>query len=57
MDHGRLRRVGARMESDMVNPRVTVLMPVYDPPLDMLQASVASVLGQTFEDFGAAHPE
>jgi glycosyltransferase involved in cell wall biosynthesis len=39
------------MESDVVNPRVTVLMPVYDPPLDMLHASISSVLGQTFEDF------
>ncbi|MGA3187352.1 MAG: glycosyltransferase [Bryobacteraceae bacterium] len=35
----------------MVNPRVTVLMPVYDPPLDMLHAAVTSVLGQTFGDF------
>jgi glycosyltransferase involved in cell wall biosynthesis len=39
------------MEGHMVNPPVTVLMPVYDPPLAMLRQSVASVLGQTFGDF------
>jgi glycosyltransferase involved in cell wall biosynthesis len=39
------------MEGDMVNPVVTVLMSVYDPPLEMLHKAVASVLGQTFVDF------
>jgi glycosyltransferase involved in cell wall biosynthesis len=35
------------MEGDMVNPRVTVLMPVYDPPPGTLDMAIASVLGQT----------
>ncbi len=35
----------------MVNPLLTVLMAVFDPPLDMLHSAVASVLGQTFGDF------
>jgi glycosyltransferase involved in cell wall biosynthesis len=39
------------MESDMVAPAVTVLMPVYDPPVAMLDMAVRSVLAQTFSDF------
>jgi glycosyltransferase involved in cell wall biosynthesis len=39
------------MEGDMVNAAVTVLMAVYDPPLDMLNTAIASVLGQTFGNF------
>ena len=35
----------------MVSPAVTVLMPVYDPPLPMLDRAVESVLAQTFRDF------
>lgn len=35
----------------MVNPVVTVLMSVYDPPVDMLDRSVGSVLNQTFSEF------
>lgn len=35
----------------MVTPAVTVLMPVYDPPLPMLDRAVESVLAQTFRDF------
>jgi hypothetical protein len=38
------------MEGDMVSPLVTVLMPVYDPPPDMLDMAIASVLGQTLTD-------
>jgi len=36
------------MASNMV---VTVLMAVYDPPLDMLRQAVDSILNQTFADF------
>jgi glycosyltransferase involved in cell wall biosynthesis len=35
----------------MVNPVVTVLMTVYDPPLNMLNTAIASVLNQTFGNF------
>jgi glycosyltransferase involved in cell wall biosynthesis len=35
----------------MVNPVVTVLMTVYDPPLDQLHTAVHSVLAQTLRDF------
>jgi glycosyltransferase involved in cell wall biosynthesis len=35
----------------MVNALVTVLMPVYDPPLAMLDQAIASVRAQTFGDF------
>jgi len=35
----------------MVSPRVTVLMPVYDPPRDMLDQSIGSVLQQSFGEF------
>jgi Glycosyl transferase family 2 len=55
VDDGCLRRMGPGVESDMVNPmvepRVTVLMPVYDAPLTMLYTAVASVLAQTLRDF------
>jgi glycosyltransferase involved in cell wall biosynthesis len=43
------------MESTMVGtksaPAVSVVMPVYDPPLEMLAAAIESILCQTFEDF------
>jgi len=39
------------MEGDMVTPRVTVLMSVYDPVPPMLDRAVESVLAQTFGDF------
>lgn len=39
------------MEGDVVTPRVTVLMSVFDPSPDMLDEAVESVLGQTFGDF------
>jgi glycosyltransferase involved in cell wall biosynthesis len=32
-------------------PAVSVVMPVYDPPLEMLAAAIESILCQTFEDF------
>ncbi len=35
----------------MLNPAVTVLMAVYDPPLEMLDRAVDSILTQTFADF------
>lgn len=35
----------------MKNPAVTVLTPVYDPPLAMLNQAIESVLSQTFGDF------
>jgi glycosyltransferase involved in cell wall biosynthesis len=33
------------------HPTVSVLMPVYDPPLAMLQTAIESILSQTFLDF------
>jgi glycosyltransferase involved in cell wall biosynthesis len=33
------------------HPRVTVLMPVYNAPLDMLEQAVDSILRQTYPDF------
>jgi len=35
----------------MVNPAITVLMAVYDPPLEMLAQALDSIAGQTFTDF------
>ena len=35
----------------MVAPSITVLMAVYDPPLEMLDQAVDSILNQTFADF------
>jgi glycosyltransferase involved in cell wall biosynthesis len=44
--------MGQALESDMVTaPRVTVLMSVYDPPVEMLNKAVASLLAQTLVDF------
>lgn len=39
------------MVSITENPPVSVLMSVYDPPLNLLVTSVESVLAQTFSDF------
>jgi hypothetical protein len=35
----------------MVNPLITVLMPVYDTPPELLDQAVSSILEQTFADF------
>ena len=35
----------------MLTPPITVLMAVYDPPPEMLEQAVDSILNQTFEDF------
>ena len=35
----------------MLTPPITVLMAVYDPPQEMLEQAVDSILNQTFEDF------
>ena len=35
----------------MVEPAVSVLMAVYDPPLEMLDQAMDSILDQTFTDF------
>jgi len=43
--------MGGALEGNMLNPAVTVLMAVYDPPLEMLDRAVASILTQTFADF------
>ncbi len=43
--------MGRALESHMLNPAVTVLMAVYDPPLEMLDRAVESILTQTFADF------
>jgi glycosyltransferase involved in cell wall biosynthesis len=39
------------MKSILRCPAVTVLMPVYDAPLEMLHQAIESVLSQTFADF------
>ena len=39
------------MESLVVKPAVSVVMPVFDPPLEMLAAAIESILLQTFRDF------
>lgn len=55
MDAVNVRAVGRALGSQMVKPAaapaVTVLMAVYDPPLEMLERAVESILGQTFSDF------
>lgn len=55
MDDGRVRGMGPGMESFVVGrkstPAVSVVMPVYDPPLEMLATAIESILSQTFEDF------
>ena len=47
--------MGRALESHVVNtkgaPAVTVLMAVYDPPLEMLGQAVRSILDQSFSDF------
>ncbi len=35
----------------MVTPAISVVMPVYDPPLAMLDTAIESILSQTFRDF------
>jgi glycosyltransferase involved in cell wall biosynthesis len=42
--------LGETLEGDMVK-RVTVLMAVYNPPLDLLEEAIDSVLAQTYTDF------
>jgi glycosyltransferase involved in cell wall biosynthesis len=39
------------MEGLMVNPVVSVVMAVYDPPHGMLDTAIESILSQTFRDF------
>ena len=58
MDLGRIHRMGSRMGGDLVIPPavpvtvpVTVLMPVRDPPVEMLKRAIASITTQTFADF------
>jgi O-antigen biosynthesis protein len=34
-----------------VQPRISVIMPVYNPPVDMLHAAIESVRGQIYEDW------
>ena len=45
------RALGGDMVAPAVTPAVTVLMAVYDPPLDMLKQAMESILRQTFGDF------
>ncbi len=45
------RALGRAMVKDAVTPAVTVLMAVYDPPLEMLEQAIDSILRQTFTDF------
>ncbi len=51
MDAAAVRAVVGLLESHVVDPAVTVLMAVYDPPLGMLGQAVDSILEQSFSDF------
>ena len=35
----------------MIKPKVSVLMPIYNTPLEHLKESIESILNQTFADF------
>ena len=35
----------------MIKPKVSVLMPIYNTPLEHLKESIESILNQTFSDF------
>jgi hypothetical protein len=48
VDLGQLGRV---LGSDKLTPQITVLMAVYDAPLEMLEQALDSILHQTFADF------
>jgi glycosyltransferase involved in cell wall biosynthesis len=39
------------MEGYLVAPAISVVMPVYEPPREMLDRAIASILAQTFGDF------
>jgi glycosyltransferase involved in cell wall biosynthesis len=43
--------MGSGVEGVMVTPAVSVVLPVYDPPLEMLSTAIESILSQTFRDF------
>jgi hypothetical protein len=45
------RQLGRALGSDQLTPPITVLLSVYDPPLDMLEQALDSILNQTFADF------
>lgn len=49
MDGGCVRRLGSPVGGLMV--KISVVMPVYNPPLEMLERAVESILAQTFRDF------
>lgn len=52
MDPADVRPLGRAMGSKLVVHRqLTVLMAVYDPPLDMLRQAIDSILNQTWADF------
>ena len=51
MDRARLRPVGETLGGVLVKPAVTVLMPVYNTPGNLLDQAIGSVLAQTFPDF------
>lgn len=43
--------MGEMLESELLNPQVTVLMAVYDPQLQMLAQALDSIQRQTFSNF------
>ena len=53
-DEGR-RRIEARLQALPDRPRISVLMPVYDPPVDLLQAAIDSVREPDLSGLGALH--
>jgi glycosyltransferase involved in cell wall biosynthesis len=43
--------MGPGVEGFMVNPAISVVLPVYNPPLAALDQAIGSILSQTFRDF------
>lgn len=51
IDDGLRHRIDARVRSLVQRPKISVIMPVYDPPLDMLRAAIDSVRNQIYPDW------
>ncbi len=49
-DEGR-RRIESHLQALPERPRISVLMPVYNPPVDLLQAAIESVREQIYPDW------
>ena len=51
LDHDARRHIESRVRALDERPKISVLMPVYNPPLEMLQAAIGSVQGQIYPDW------